>query len=164
MIVHDDITIRVALPEHAMAVSLLIAAALRQTNAADYPAAVIERMATSFGAARISLMVQQREMFVAEQAGEIVGTIGYAAGTVRSLFVAPEHHGSGVGRRLVGEVEGLARRAGLHSLTVAASLTAVGFYQRCGFEPLRSVDPSGIAMVLMHKWLRARDTDLTSAG
>jgi GNAT superfamily N-acetyltransferase len=155
MIVHDGITTRIAIPADATAISSLIAATLRQTNAADYPATVIDRMTISYGAPRIVLMVQHREMFVAERIGQIVGVIGYAAGSVRSLFVAPDHQGSGVGRRLVAEVESLARKAGLLSLTVAASMTAIGFYQRCGFEELRPVDPAGIDMMLMHKWLHS---------
>jgi GNAT superfamily N-acetyltransferase len=159
MIVHDDVTIRAALLEDAEDISALIAAALRRTNAPDYPITVIDRMAVSYGPSRVAMMIRQREMFVAERRGLIVGTIGYAAGTVRSLFVAPDCQGTGIGHRLIHEVESLARKAGLQSITVAASLTARGFYQHCGFEELRPVDPSGIAMVLMHKWLLPPITD-----
>lgn len=157
MIVHDSITTRIAIPDDAMAISSLIAAALRQTNAGDYPATVIDRMTTSYAAPRIALMVQHREMFVAERVGAIVGVIGYAAGSVRSLFVAPDDQRSGIGRRLIAEVESLAHKADLRSLTVAASMTAIGFYQRCGFEELRPVNPAGIDMMLMHKWLLSID-------
>jgi len=159
MIVHDDVTIRAALPADAEDISALIAAALRHTNAPDYPRTVIDRMAVSYGSSRVAVMIRQRGMFVAEQRGLVVGTIGYAAGTVRSLFVAPDCQGVGIGHRLIHEVESLARKAGLQSLTVAASVTATGFYKHCGFEELRSVDPSGIAMVLMHKWLSPPITD-----
>ena len=154
MIVHDDVTVRIAVSVDAAAISSLIGAALHQTNAVDYPASVIERMTISYSAPRIVTMIRHREMFVAERLGDIHGTIGYMAGTVRSLFVSPDHQGKGTGRRLIAEVERLARQAELQSLTVAASLTATGFYRQCGFEMLRPVAPSGIDMMLMHKWLR----------
>lgn len=163
MIVHDDLTIRIATSADAAAISALIAAALQETNAVDYPTSVIERMTISYSAPRIAGMVQHREMFVAEQLGDICGTIGYMAGTVRSLFVLPDHQGKRIGRRLIAEVERLARQADLQSLTVAASTTATGFYRQCGFEVLRPVAPSGIDMMLMHKWLRPGH-GLTSEG
>lgn len=153
MITHDDIMIRPAAAADAAAISSLIQAALRQTNAADYPETVIARLAASFNEMPVARMVAQREMFVADHRDLVVGTIGFAAGAVRSLFVAPDFQRHGIGRQLIDQVEYQAREAGIRSLTVAASLTAIGFYRRCGFSELRPVDQSGIAMMLMHKWL-----------
>jgi GNAT superfamily N-acetyltransferase len=153
MTVQTQALLRAAGAQDADAISRVIADALRQTNAADYGADVIARMTTSYNAARVGLMIRGREMFVAELEDEIVGVIGYSGGTVRSLFVASAYQGIGVGRQLLASVESRARRAEIRSLTVAASLTAIGFYRRCGFENLRPVDSAGIAMMLMHKWL-----------
>ncbi|HVJ43606.1 MAG TPA: GNAT family N-acetyltransferase [Dongiaceae bacterium] len=160
MTVQAQAKLRAALPSDAEAISRLISEALRHTNASDYTTSVIDWMAATYSAPRVGQMIRAREMFVAEADAEIVGTIGYASGTVRSLFVAPVHQRHGIGRQLITAVEGLACGADIRSLTVAASLTAIGFYRRCGFEMLRPVEPSGIAMMLMHKWLD--DTDDTA--
>ncbi|HEX9446919.1 MAG TPA: GNAT family N-acetyltransferase [Dongiaceae bacterium] len=159
MIIDNDIIIRPAAPADAAAISSLILAALRRTNAADYPEAVIARLATSFGEMQIARMVAHREMFVASHHDLIIGTIGFAGGAVRSLFVAPNFQQQGIGRQLIEQVEYQARHTGIRSLTVAASLTATGFYRRCGFSELRPVNDSGIAMVLMHKWLQDNAAD-----
>jgi len=161
MTVQTQAFLRAAKLPDAEAVSRVIAEALRQTNAADYNADVIARMTASYSATRVGLMIRGREMFVAEMDGGIVGVIGYSSGTVRSLFIAPAYQGVGVGRQLLASVESLARQAEIRSLTVAASLTAIGFYRCCGFENLRPVDSAGIAMMLMHKWLT--DTDEPTA-
>ena len=153
MIDDQDITIRAAVPGDAEAISAMIHAALRQTNTQDYPVTIIDRLAHSYSAPRVAVMIRQREMFVADQLGLVIGTIGYAAGAVRSLFVAPNFQSRGIGRNLIAAVEDHARHEGMQSLTVAASLTAMAFYRRCGFTDLRPVDPSGIAMMLMHKRL-----------
>lgn len=154
MAVQTQARLRAARLQDAEPVSRVIADALRLTNAADYSADIITRMTASYSAARVGLMIRGREMFVAEMESEIVGVIGYSAGTVRSLFIAPAYQGIGLGRQLLASVEHAARQAEIRSLTVAASLTAIGFYRRCGFDPLRPVDSAGIAMMLMHKWLK----------
>jgi len=165
MTVQTQAILRAARPQDAEAISRVIAEALQQTNSADYTAEVISRMTTSYNAARVGLMIRGREMFVAELEHGIVGVIGYSVGTVRSLFIAPEHQGIGLGRQLLASVEDRARQAEIRSLTVAASLTGIGFYRRCGFENLRPVDSAGIAMMLMHKWLVDSDepTDFRAA-
>jgi GNAT superfamily N-acetyltransferase len=157
MITDDDIMIRPAVAADAPAISSLIVAALRKTNAADYPAVVIDRLAASFGEAQIARMVAQREMFVASHHALVIGIIGFADGAVRSLFVAPDFQRHGIGRQLIERIVYQARQSGIRSITVAASLTAIGFYRRCGFSELRSVEQSGIAMMLMHKWLPEND-------
>src|SRR5262249_19205739 len=109
MAVHTHPILRAARLADAEAVSALIADALRQTNAPDYSTDVISRMTLSYNPMRVGMMIRGREMFVAEmEGGEIAGTIGYSAGTVRSLFIAPRHQGMGLGRQLLGAVETIA--------------------------------------------------------
>lgn len=162
IVADKELIIRPARLADAFPLSMLIRAALHQTNATDYSSTVIDGMTRAYGPARIALMIDQREMFVADQDGEILGMIGYAGGAIRSLFVTPDHQRQGIGRELIAEAEHLAKKAGIRSLTVAASLTGTDFYRRCGFHELRSVDPSGIHMMLMHKWL-SEPTDIVDS-
>ena len=67
--------------------------------------------------------------------------LGYAvldadSGEVDAVFVAPEHHGRGIGQMLLRWVEERARAAGLERLFLSASLNAVPFYTRAGFAAL----------------------------
>ncbi len=62
------------------------------------------------------------------------------AGELRSLAVAPEAHGTGLGRRMVEAVLAEARRRRFHM--VFAFTYAVEFFTRVGFEPVdRSLVP-----------------------
>src|SRR4051812_9125844 len=50
------------------------------------------------------------------------------------LFVEPSRMGGGVGRRLVADAAGAARRAGARRIDVVANPRAVGFYEKAGFR------------------------------
>src|SRR5690606_35420427 len=77
--------------------------------------------------------------FLVAFAGESpVGVIGLerfpAAGLLRSLAVAPELRGSGLGRRLVDALESRARQSGLHRLALLTE-TAAPFFSRLAYLP-----------------------------
>ena len=76
-------------------------------------------------------------VFVAEEGGQIVGygRFDTDSGEVEATYVLPEAQGRGVGRALLAEAEARARRAGFDVICVSASLNAIAFYQRAGFEP-----------------------------
>jgi GNAT superfamily N-acetyltransferase len=84
-------------------------------------------------------------VFVAESAGAIVG---FAAVLPRqdpdteldALFVEPHLWGHGVGRVLVERCVTCARARGSAALHVVGNPHAAGFYQRCGFELLGTVE------------------------
>ena len=84
----------------------------------------------------------QREMFfVAEEAGEIVGAVmgGYDGhrGWVNYLAVDESCRRSGLGRRLMDEVEARLRALGCPKLNLQVrndNAVALGFYERLGFR------------------------------
>jgi putative acetyltransferase len=91
-----------------------------------------------------ALLVPEIAFFVAEDGGEILGTIALARtagyGEVKSMFVSPAARGRGVARALLAHLEGVARGAGLPLLRLEtgnlleaamALYTAQGFRQ-CG--------------------------------
>jgi GNAT superfamily N-acetyltransferase len=51
-----------------------------------------------------------------------------------TVFVLPESHGQGVGTQLMEAVESKARELGAEKITVRASITAKGFYQKLGYR------------------------------
>ncbi|KPA91125.1 MULTISPECIES: GNAT family N-acetyltransferase [Pseudomonas] len=132
-------SIRLARDEDAEAISQVIIQALRESNAADYPAAVIDRVEQRFGPQDVRSLLGIRSMLVAQQGERIIGTASLDGEVVRSVFVAPRAQGSGVGRALLAEVVRLAREAGVGWLKVPSTVTAEGFYARLGFEAVRDV-------------------------
>ena len=86
----------------------------------------------------------RKEVYVIEDAGRIVATGGLgwfdeepAAASDRritNLFVAVDLMGNGVGRVLLDHLVKLARAQDAPALRVASSRSAVGFYERAGFN------------------------------
>ncbi|RXT61025.1 GNAT family N-acetyltransferase [Pseudomonas syringae] len=132
-----NIEVRPARIADADAISRVVLAALRISNARDYPASVIERVQLSFSPAAIEQLIQQRRVFVASEGNVVVGTASLEGEVVRSVFVDPDRHRRGVGRLLMAELERVARQAGAVRMVVPSSLTAQGFYWALGFNVVR---------------------------
>lgn len=132
-----SIEVRSARSGDADAISAVILAALRETNARDYSPDIIERVEKSFSPAAVSELMARRTMFVAMAAEQLVGTASLDGRVVRSVFVRPDVQGQGVGKRLIEEIERTARYRGVAVLAVPSSVTAEPFYARLGFTAVR---------------------------
>lgn len=148
-----DCRIRAAHPDDAPAVSDVIRAALRETNARDYTASVIEQLEQSFSLDCVRDMIGTRQAFVAVAGSRIVGTAGLDGDVVRTVFVAPDVQGCGVGRLLMAEVERASREAGVETLTVPSSVTAESFYAKLGFRAVRSTFHETALTIIMERSL-----------
>jgi len=80
-----------------------------------------------------------------------------------SVYVAREARGSGVGGRLLPELEHLARRVGYHKMVLAGfpwNTPGMRLYERCGFEVVGTYHEQGLLegrwvdVILMEKLLR----------
>ncbi|CAI8742294.1 GNAT family N-acetyltransferase [Pseudomonas soli] len=129
--------IRRAQREDAEAISRIVITALRESNSQDYPAEVIAQVEQSFSPAAVSAMLDSRMVFVAVNQNELLGTASLDGEVVRTVFVAPTHHRTGVGKRLMEAVHTAAIRAGVTALRVPSSVTAQGFYARLGYHKVR---------------------------
>lgn len=128
--------IRAADDRDAKAIAALIQRTLRVSNAADYAVDAIGRIHADYTPDRVLARIRARDVFVAELAETLVGTVGYGAGQLWGLFVAPEQQRLGIGRRLVAHIEDHARHRGARELGLAASLTGVDFYETLGYRRL----------------------------
>jgi N-acetylglutamate synthase-like GNAT family acetyltransferase len=126
--------IRPALQNDAGDISALISRALRETNAKDYTQEIIERLERSFSPSAIVQLINDRIVFVATVGGRVVGTASLDGAIVRTVFVAPDVQGHGVGKLLMAEIERAARERKLSVLTIPSSITAESFYDRLGFR------------------------------
>jgi GNAT superfamily N-acetyltransferase len=127
-------SIRPARDGDAGAVSQVISSALRETNAKDYAPEIIARIEKSFSPAAVQELIRKRKVFVAVLGQQIVGTASLDGKTVRSVFVAPNAQGQGIGRQLLAEVERAARDVGITALVVPSSVTAEQFTPSLGLK------------------------------
>lgn len=133
------VEIRAARASDATAISAVIIATLRSSNARDYSAAVIERVAHHFTPNALVELIGKRTVFVAEQDDQVVGTASLDAGVIRTVFVRSDLHGQGIGRMLMATLEQVARDRHIEVLQVPSSLTAEPFYRTLGFTTVREV-------------------------
>lgn len=145
--------IRKATDTDAAAISRVIVAALRESNSQDYPADVIAQVELSFSPSAIPRLLAQRQVYVASHGEEIIATASLDQATVRSVFVAPEHQGQGVGRAVMAAVESAAAINGVSRLRVPSSITAEGFYRSLGYSTVRDEYHGEERTIIMEKSL-----------
>ncbi|VFB20218.1 GNAT family N-acetyltransferase [Pseudomonas fragi] len=129
--------IRRATPGDAQAISKVVIAALRESNARDYSPEVITRIGQNFCPAEILKLMQQRQMYVAVHEHLVVGTASLDHAVVRSVFVNPGHQGRGIGQQLMARIKEAAIVAQIQELRVPSSLTVESFYAQLGFAKVR---------------------------
>jgi len=85
---------------------------------------------------RESVRNETTDIVVAEHEGEVAGfgRVKVDDGTVTAVYVHPGHARTGVGSALLADLESRAAAAGQATLRLRASLNAVPFYERAGYE------------------------------
>ena len=124
-----EIRIRLACPDDLVAVTMLLDSCHLPTE--DLTAEILATF------------------FVAESAGQRIGVAGFEGkggdGLLRSLAVAPEARGHGVGERLVSSCENMARAAGVNALYLLTT-TADAYLRRLSYADMpRESVPLAIA-------------------
>jgi GNAT superfamily N-acetyltransferase len=115
-------------------VSALIQNTLLISNLSDYDLEIIGNLIDAFSPDQLRALAGKRRIYIYEEEGVLLGTIGLEDGKVYNFFVSPDRQGSGVGGELLDFVEKKARAEGRRKLTVDSSLTAVSFYRRKGYR------------------------------
>jgi GNAT superfamily N-acetyltransferase len=92
-----------------------------------------------------------RDCYLAIIDGHIAGfgMLDLDSGHIGAMFVGPSHMGQGVGKKILGYLEDLARASGLKQLHLDASLNAVPVYRACGFtgeQSSRYQSPTGVML------------------
>jgi N-acetylglutamate synthase-like GNAT family acetyltransferase len=131
-----EIEIRRATAGDAEAVYEIVARALRETNARDYPASVIDRLVLTLPE-RVASKLEACHTYIAVADGLVVGTASLNGQTVNSVFVHPDFQGRGIGTKLMDAVENAAEVQSERTLSVQSSITAQPFYAKRGFKVVR---------------------------
>lgn len=103
---------------------------------------------------------RDQSYLVACSGDTVVGVVAVAGGVIAKLYVAPLHHGEGIGTALFEAAEASAQEAGFSRLTLGTTPHAVGFYERRGMSvAARRLHDAGVfrgrETVLMEKALRS---------
>ncbi|MEA2802550.1 MAG: hypothetical protein QOE49_2645 [Rhodospirillaceae bacterium] len=149
----DCLTIRPATQADVPALSALIQRTVRQSNASDYAAEVVELICANYAPDKVAHRLAERDVFVCLEGPRMVGTIGLGGDKLRSLFVERGLQGKGVGALLVAHLEAHARKAGLAELHLSSSITARGFYEWLGYRLIRFDEREDGSTFLMSKML-----------
>ena len=131
-----DVEITRATAGDANAVYEIVLRALRETNARDYPASVIDRLVLTLPEG-VASKLEEWHAYVAVVDGRIVGTGSLNGKTVRAVFVHPDYQGRGIGTKLMDAVENAANLQSERTLGVQSSITAQPFYVKRGFKVVR---------------------------
>ncbi len=113
--------------------------------------------------AALSEAMQRGQLFGARLSGQLVGTAGWSTGDgsaasarIRWVFVRPMFTGLGIGTRLVRTAEAAVRTAGFDVISVEATLNAVEFFVRNGYDisshGMRALSPNeGLPVAFLRK-------------
>ena len=112
---------------------------------------------------RASLNREQLPLaLVAREGGELLGTVGLHDNPVVgrrglgpwlvALWVAPQHRRRGLGSELIAAAERTARKIGVRELYAATS-TAIGLFERAGWQELERFAHNGETLSLFHQHL-----------
>ncbi len=127
--------------EDAPAVSALIGRTLRTSNRKDYPAEYLERIASQLSPEYLVKMSAYRHTYLYCEEGRIlgVGAIGpywdrEDESSLFTIFVDPACQGRGIGRAIVRALEADEYALRARRIEIPASITALGFYQKLGYD------------------------------
>ena len=118
----------------AKAVSDLVRECLVEVNSKFYPDSVIKKMVTVHTPEYFIKTANERLVLVAEQFDEIIGTATTSDNFFGSVFVKPKFEGKGIGKKLIQTLEQLAKNSGQNEVKLHASVNAVGFYEKLGYQ------------------------------
>jgi GNAT superfamily N-acetyltransferase len=130
------LTIREAQAADSAAIAAIHAGAIRGLCSSHYEPHQIEAWASRRTKALYDRVLQTQAIQVAERDGQMVGfgQLDLESGQIIAVYVAPESARTGVGEAILRHLEAIARLHGWSRLHLTASLNAVPFYEKMGYE------------------------------
>ena len=123
-------------------ISKIIIQNLLTVNSKDYGMERVKKMAEDFTVEKLQNSLSKRKkVFVALIDDNVVGTAGIDKSWnsddeywILTVFVKPENHGQGIGKKLIEKVEEYATTLPVKKLIIPASITAHEFYYKLGYK------------------------------
>jgi GNAT superfamily N-acetyltransferase len=129
-------TVRRAREEDAEGIRRVHVKAIRDIAHSHYSPAEIDAWAGPHQPEHYLDSIRNKEFYVAEEDGAVIGfgTLNSEENEIEAVYVSPEVLRHGVGSAILRQLEERARKLGLKSLRLYASLNAVPFYRSAGYE------------------------------
>ena len=122
------------------AASHLIIRCLREINSQFYPPRVIKKMEKLYTPDKIINFAKDRLFLVAEDLNEeIIGTATISENMFGSVFIRPDHQRQGIGAKIMQALEELVKAQGKNEVILHASINAVQFYEKQGYQEIKRV-------------------------
>ena len=135
-------------------VAQIIRRCLFEVNIKDYPKRVIDSMCDHFSPQNLIELAKRRDVYVLVHEDKILGTGNLRENNVRSVFVDPDFHRIGVGKRLMKHLENLLKKKGYKTVELFSSVTALEFYKTLGYKAIGTYqDKDTGKSILMRKML-----------
>ena len=120
----------------------LISRNIKEINSKDYGIEKTNEMAKDFSVDKLKEIFKKREkVYIALNNDEVVGTAGLDKSWysddeywILTVFVKPEYHKQGIGKKLIEKIEDFAFSLPIKKLIVPASITAHQFYYKLGYN------------------------------
>ena len=139
--VKNCISVRKFKKEDADEVSKLIVRNFLEVNSKDYGIAAMEELAKVYDSGKVLDIASYAHMYVFEWNGTIVGTGSISSlwgseteSILLTIFVLPEFHGKGIGRKIINTLEQDAFYIRATRIEIPASITATEFYRKFGYD------------------------------
>ena len=144
----------------AKKVSELIIETLRKTNIKDYSTDSIENHINNFHPENVLKRASWTHFYVSEEKGNIIGCGAIAPywnkideSSLFTIFISPEYQGKGIGRKIIETLEKDEYFLRAKRIEVPASITAVQFYKKMGYDYKNGVvEPDEEKLVRMEKF------------
>jgi len=134
--------------------SNLICTTLRKVTIKGSPLFAIEEQCGEYSPEEIKKLSKKREIYVAVQNNEVIGTAAIDRDYIGSVFVDSSNLKKGIGSRLMDYIESIARKRGYKEVVLRSSPIAFGFYKKLGYKEVkRKYQRSQLTMIEMKKEL-----------
>lgn len=112
-----------------------------EVNSKDYGIKAMQELAVNYGIDKILQIASYAHMYVFELDDRIVGVGSISSfwgseteSILLSIFVLPEFHGKGVGRKIINILETDEFYVRASRIEIPASITATEFYRKFGYD------------------------------
>jgi GNAT superfamily N-acetyltransferase len=137
----EQVTIRRVGMDDWASVRYVHAAAFRLLAGSDCEPAEVEALAAYVRSQDYAERLQAENLHAAWLDGQLIGTAGWipaddsgSLARITSVFVRPLFTRMGIGRKLTLDAEARARAAGFERFSARATLNAVGFFEKLGYD------------------------------
>lgn len=132
-----DMKIRKVKEEDLKECSRLIQRNIERNWSKDYPKEAIESWKKRYSEKELRNMLEEEELFLAEENNLILGTIFFHGNQVKGLFVREKYQGKGIGTKLLQKIEEMAKKRKLKELYLNSSIPALKFYIKRGYKKIK---------------------------